>query len=384
MRRERLEIVSVLTSREKGGAEYAAVGMLALLKERGHGVRLLTDLPAIADGRPVPVREIDIGPKLARATALRVTVGFVPCLVRLAGLLARERRQHGPTDVLLVHFKKEQLMAALLPRWLTGAVVWAEWGPLPAEFGRGPVRVIYRTAARRAAAVLAVSESTRRSLIAAGVPAAKTSVVPNAIDGEAIGFDADARQRLRASWGADTDTFVAGCVGRFHRKKRADVLIEACARLDDRVMLVLAGEGHDEGRLRDLAAPLGERVRFLPTPRGGIHEVLSAFDVALFAPAPTEGAPQAIVFAHLVGRPVIATDRPGAEELIPPGTGVIADPPQEPAAVAACIELYRRDRVRRLREGATARREAAHRHDRRRVEGKLEEVLAAAAAGGPS
>jgi glycosyltransferase involved in cell wall biosynthesis len=146
------------------------------------------------------------------------------------------------------------------------------------------------------------------------------------------------------------------------------------------VLLVLAGDGDEEASLRRLAAEHSVPVRFLATPRHSVQAVFSAFDVALFAPAPTEGAPQSIVLAQLTGRPVIATDRPGAEELIVPGTGMIADPPQDPRAVAACIDRYRRDHLRREQEGVAARKHALERHDGSRVDPKVERVLERAAA----
>jgi glycosyltransferase involved in cell wall biosynthesis len=380
-----LHLVAVLTTPEKGGAEYACVDLLSGMAERGHAVRLLTDLPELARSSPVSVAEIHIGPKLARRTVGRVVRGFVPWMIRLAGALRRERRRTGPVDVLLLNFKKEQLMGALLPTALTGAVVWAEWGPLPAEFSAGLPNRLYRLAAHRAEAILAVSESTRRSLVDAGLPAAKIQVVPNRVDTTTVAFDAVERGRLRAEWGADESTFVVGCIGRLHAKKRAHVLIEAITFMqavkdEGEVLLVLAGEGEEEPALRRLAEDLSVAVRFVATPRGNVQSVLSAFDVALFAPAPTEGAPQSIVLAQLTGRPVIATDRPGAEELIVPGTGMIAEPPQNPRAVASCLEVYRRDSDRRDREGRAARRYAVARHDRTRIDPEVERVLAAATA----
>jgi glycosyltransferase involved in cell wall biosynthesis len=381
-----LHVVSVLTTREKGGAEYACVDLLTGMAQRGHVVRLLTNLPELAKSSPVSVGQIEIGPKLARRTVGRVAAGLLPWVMRLGRALRRERRRAGPIDVLLLHFKKEQLMAALLPKALTGAVVWAEWGPLPAEFVAGLPNLLYLSAARRAKAILAVSESTRRSLVDAGVPTAKIQVVPNRVDTTTVRFDPVERARLRAEWGADEGTFVVGCVGRLHAKKRAHVLIEAMTFLDaskgeEPALLVLAGEGEEEPALRRLAEQLRVAVRFVATPRSNVRSVLSGFDLALFAPAPTEGAPQSIVLAQLTGRPVVATDRPGAEELIASGTGMIADQPQDPRAVATCIAAYRRNPERREREGRAARRYAVAHHDCRYVDPAVERVLVDASAG---
>ena len=132
------------------------------LAERGARVKLLTNFPEIAEGTGVPVREVDLGPKLSRRSVVRVALGFLPWLLRLLRELRRERAEAGPIDVLLVHYKKEQLMAALVPRRLARTVVWAEWGPVPFEFRRGLPRLLYRLAARRAARIAAISAGTKQ------------------------------------------------------------------------------------------------------------------------------------------------------------------------------------------------------------------------------
>ncbi|MCW3063450.1 MAG: glgA3 [Solirubrobacterales bacterium] len=373
----RLRVISVQTSSERGGGEYAGVNLLAALRRAGADVELLTNDPGVAEGTDVPTRTIAMGPKLSRRTAGRVAAGFVPWLVRLGRELHRARAR-APYDVLLVHYKKEQLMCALLPRRLRAVIVWAEWGPLPREFARGPARWAYRLAARRAEAIVAVSEGTARSLVAAGVPSAKITVVPNALDPDEIAFDPRARERWRRDWGASPETFVIGVVARLHPVKRNDVVIDALAHLPLDVMLVVAGAGPEEEALRRRAAPYDGRVRFLPTPRGYVHEILSACDVVVFAPAPTEGAPQAIAFGHLVGRPVVATAEVGADE-IAPGTGTIVSPPHDPASLAATLRAYRDDPDRRAAEGERGRRLALRRYDIAHVSGALLAVFLGAA-----
>jgi glycosyltransferase involved in cell wall biosynthesis len=377
-----LHVVSVLTTAEKGGAEYSNIDLLRGLQERGGRVKLLTNRPELADGSGVPVEAVELGPKLSRRTALRVALGFLPWFLRLVRALRRERAAGGPIDVLFVHYKKEQLMAALVPRSLARSVVWAEWGPVPFELRRGLARRAYVAAARRAHWIMAISEGTKRSIVAVGVPASKVEVLPNAIDVTAVDFDPAARDRLRAEWGAGPDTLVACCVSRLHVKKRNDVLVQALAHLDGDVMLVLAGEGDEEEPLRRLAAPYGERVRFLPTPRGYVEQVFSACDVALFAPLPLEGSPRAVVMAQLVGRPVVATHREGAEEIVIDGTGTIVTPPHDPVAVARTLDAYRRDPERRAREGRRAREHAVRRYDRRWIEERFESALRQAAGHG--
>jgi glycosyltransferase involved in cell wall biosynthesis len=374
-----LHLVSVQTTNEKGGAEYSNVDLLKGLAERGARVLLLTNYPELADGSGVPVRPVDLGPKLSRRSALRVALGFMPWFLRLLQELRRARAAGGPVDVLLVHYKKEQLMAALVPRRLARTVVWAEWGPVPFEFRRGLPRLLYALAARRAARIAAISEGTRESIESVRVPGDKIEVIPNAIDVDRIRFDQGARERYRAEWGARNGTFVMGSIARLHPKKRNDVLIEALGDLEGDVLLVIAGEGEDELRLRELARADSPRVRLLPTPRGYAGELLSAFDVALFAPAPTEGAPRSIAMAQLAGRPVIATAPEGAADMLVAGTGTVISPPNDARALARTIEGYRDDPERRRAEGERARAHAELRYDRTRVEDAFDRLIRDAA-----
>jgi glycosyltransferase involved in cell wall biosynthesis len=355
-------IVSVQTTSERGGAEYANVDLLAALQARGHDVLLLTNVPELAEGTGVPVRRLDLGPKLSRRSLRRVLLPAPAILLWLARALARER----PVAVTFLHFKKEQLLCALLPRRITGEIVWAEWGPVPPPMRRGAARLVYALAARRARRILAISEGTRETIVAAGVPFGKVEVVPNLVDVDAVRRDPGSRLRLRAEWGAGEGTLVIGCISRFQRRKRNDVVIDAMAHLDGDALLVMAGEGEEEARLRERAAAHGERVRFVPNVRGHVEEFLSACDVLVFAPSPTEGEPRVIVMSQLVGVPVIATDSEGARGLIPAGGGTIVSPSHDPRALAATLAAYRDDpeRVRAEGERARARTLSSHAPER--------------------
>jgi len=364
-------IVSLQTTDERGGAEYANVDLLQALRERGHDVVLLTNVADLAAGSGVPVRGIDIGPKLSRRSVARVAAQTPRTLLRIARALRAER----PVGALLVHFKKEQLLCSLLPRSLTGTIVWAEWGPVPFPMRRGLSRWLYAAAARRASRILAVSQGTRQTIVATGVPAEKVIVVPNLVDVEDVRFDEEARESLRRAWGIDAHALVVGCVSRFQRRKRNDVAIDAMAHLDEGVRLVLAGEGEEEASLRARAAPMGDRVRFEPNVRGHVEEFLSACDLLVFSPSPTEGEPRVIVMAQLVGLPVISTDPEGADGLIPPGGGTIVSPSHDPRALAAVIEAYRDDPDRRRLEGELARATMLQSHDPRRTLGLVEDAL---------
>lgn len=349
---KRVKIVSVMTTHSSGGAEFAAIEMLDALRARGHDVVMVSDLPDIDRGTGVRIRPIEIGPKLSTRTWIALAARWPLLARRLSRALAGE----APYDVLLVHYKKEQLLTWALPSRLRRGVVWAEWGPVPFPLRRGIPRLAYLIAARQARLVMAVSQGTRASVTDVGVDPTKVIVVPNVMRTDEITYTEQGRARVRQELGIPGDAFVVGCISRFHPKKRNDVVIDAVRALDDpRAHLILAGAGETEDELRRLAEPLGERVHFIPTPRAEVADVLSAFDVSVFCPSPTEGAPRAVILGMLASRPCLSTGAEGVADMIAPDFGAIAAPENDPRALRALLAGYLDDPQRRAREGAAAR-----------------------------
>ena len=97
--------------------------------------------------------------------------------------------------------------------------------------------------------------------------------------------------------------------------------------------LILAGDGETEAELRELAAPLGERAHFIPTPGArGAPTCSRRFDVSVFCPSPTEGAPRAVILGMLASRPCLSTGAEGVADMISPEIGGIASPENDPGA----------------------------------------------------
>jgi glycosyltransferase involved in cell wall biosynthesis len=367
-----MKIVSVLTSRAAGGAEFAAVELLDALDDRGHDVVMVSDQEGIGRGTSVRVAPIELGPKLS----VRAWRGLVTRTPRLLLALRRALRAEAPFDVLLVHYKKEQLLAALMPRRLAPHVVWAEWGPVPYPLRRGLPRLLYLAAARRASAVMAISEGTRQCLVDVGLDPERVVVVPNVMRTDELQFDDGGRRRVRAELGIPDDAFVVGCISRFHPKKRNDVVVDAAVAIDDgETHLVLAGAGETEDSLRERARPLGDRAHVIPTPGADVADVLSAFDVAVFCPSPTEGAPRAVILAMLTGRACVSTGPEGVADLIPSGGGRILTQENDADELAGVLAEYRDRPDLRERHGSVAAVQAHEVYRRDTVAGHAETAL---------
>jgi glycosyltransferase involved in cell wall biosynthesis len=372
-----MKIVSVMTTDSSGGAEFAALEMLEALRQRGNETVMLTDMPGIGRDTGVAVRPVSIGPKLSTGSWLGLAARWPLLMSRLRAALQAE----APYDVLLVHYKKEQLMARMLPGELRGTVVWSEWGPVPFPLRKGLPRRAYLSAADRVPLVMAVSEGTRRSVTEVGVDPAKVTVVPNVLRTDEIRFTEEGRRRVRGELGIPEDAFVVGCISRFHPKKRNDVVVSAVLALEDpRVHLLLAGDGETEPQLRALAAPLGDRVHFIPTPGREVPDVLSAFDVSVFCPSPTEGAPRAVILGMLASRPCLSTGAEGVADMISPEIGGIASPENDPESLRVLLARYLEDPERAAREGAAARSHAERTYAAPVVAAQIEELFAQAIA----
>jgi glycosyltransferase involved in cell wall biosynthesis len=358
-----------------GGAEFAAVEMLDALAQRGHEVVMLSNRPDLGRQTRVQVVPVEIGPKLSRTTWKQLARDWLSIVNRLR----RALDQQLPYDVLLVHYKKEQLMAACLPERQRATLVWAEWGPVPFPLRRGVPRQAYLLAARRAALVMAVSAGTKASVQAVGVPAGKVVVVPNVVDVDSIRYTASGRTRVRERLQIPDDAFVVGCISRFHPKKRNDIVVEATKLLDDSdVHLILAGDGETEQALREQARSMGDRAHFVPTPTDDVADFLSAFDVSVFCPSPTEGAPRATILGMLAERPSVATGPEGVADMIQREFGAITQPNDDPASLSPVLRGYMQDPGLRERQGKAARSWAEQQYARPVVAELIEGLFAQA------
>jgi glycosyltransferase involved in cell wall biosynthesis len=108
--------------------------------------------------------------------------------------------------------------------------------------------------------------------------------------------------------------------------------------------------------------------------------VLSAVDVSVFCPSPTEGAPRATILAMLASRACLATGPEGVEDLLADGRGSIANPHDDPAAVRDLLRAYLEDPERRRQEGEAARTWAERVFAAPAVAAQIEELLASARA----
>ena len=218
---------------------------------------------------------------------------------------------------------------------------------------------------------------------------APSQAVSNGVDLERFSPGA-ADEALRSRYGLPADGPVILSVGRLSPEKRADVLVAALARLGDgdrgtssadgAPVLVLAGTGPEDAKLRSLARHYGvaSRVRFLgfvpDDDLPGLYRLADVFAIASQA----ELQSLATMAAMATGLPVVAVDAGALAELVHAGENGFLARPGRAGHVADCLGLLCGDAGLRARMGKASARIIAD-HDRHLLLARWESIYGALA-----
>jgi len=196
-------------------------------------------------------------------------------------------------------------------------------------------------AAKSAAAIATVSQTLKDKLVALGADPAKITVLRNGVDLDRFG--PRDRSAIRAKLTLAGPVWLT--VGHLIELKGVHIAIEALALVPDLVLLI-AGTGPEERRLRGLVATLGldARVRFLgAVTHDKLCEYYNAADALVHASS-HEGMPNVVLESLACGTPVVAAPFEGVRELLDvPEAGEVATGRNRDAIVAAGSRL--RDRA---------------------------------------
>jgi glycosyltransferase involved in cell wall biosynthesis len=318
-----------------GGAETALARLALATAQAGHRVEVVAlkgvgevAAPLLAAGIPVTGLKAPDRPSAQHLAAV-------------ASLAAYLRRH--PADVL--HGWLATGCAALqlaatpgVPRLLSARVT--DLPPLPVM---GILRARTGAPTRWTAVSRAVAVTWACAL---RVPRDQVEVVPNGVDPgpEPVPEPPGARPLF---------------VGRLTRQKGVDVLLRAVAACGGGVDIV--GAGDQEAALRDMAVGLGlrERARFLGR-TSGVREAYDRASVVVL-PSRAEGMPNVVLEAMAAGRPVVATNVPGTDEVVVPGETGLLVPPEDACALAEALGDLAVDPARRARMGRAGRTRVLHR-----------------------
>ena len=304
---------------------------------------LLTLLPALAErGVEVSFVGLDVAGDGPEPFYTALAAAGIPCeRIRcprdfhptLPFRLARCVFEKG-ADLLHTHLVHGDLYGALVP-----GVPLVSTKHNDDPFRLGPYKQVEQLLARRAARVIAISQSLRRFTVeGVGIPEERVEVVHYGLD------------ELPPAWGENPVLELADgarvllCVGRLVAQKGLDTAIRALpairAEHPDAVLIVL-GEGPQRAELESLA---GEGV-YMP---GRVGDVAAWYRRAelLVHPVRWEGFGLALLEAMLAARPVVASAVSSAPELVADGETGLLVPPDDPEALAAAVSSLLADSER--------------------------------------
>jgi glycosyltransferase involved in cell wall biosynthesis len=315
-----MKVLHVITGLDAGGAELQLAMILRRSRHESDVVTLYNPGPVADLIRSQGTSVRDLG--MQRNTEL-------PALLRLRKII-----KDGQYDVVHTHLYRAQIYARPAARLAGAPVVLTTEHSIGEthierrKMTRG-VRALYLTSERFSDATIAVSDIVKDRLVRWGVRAGKITVIPNGVDTDELGFDAEARDRVRAQFGISPQTYVIGALGRLDPNKRVDLTMEAAApMLGDKCKILVIGRGEDQARLEAAAKKLGvtDNVIF-----GGYQSdttaMLAAFDLYVAASL-QETFGLSVLEALASGLPVLYTTCPALDGIQTERARMVAGTPE--------------------------------------------------------
>ncbi len=250
--------------------------------------------------------------------------------MRLGGIRTlRERLRDHRFDIVHAHDAKAQTISF---RASIGLPVRRVASRLVAFIPRHPLihRLKYSLTCH---GVIALSQSVRHVLMAAGVPDSQIEVILPGIDLPKELPSPDERAKARARWGFTSDEFVIGHIAAFTHEKGQDVALHAALLLGPRLpraRMLLAGDGPERTRpgMVELARQ-ASGVAQLPGFVDDLNQFYAALDLYIM-PSRSEAWGLTALRAMAYGLPVIASNVGGLPEVVEHGKSGWLVPPIRP------------------------------------------------------
>jgi PEP-CTERM/exosortase A-associated glycosyltransferase len=264
---------------------------------------------------------------------------------RLAARLLEVAREIKP-DVLHAHSPALNAVAALRVGKKLGIPVVYEirafWEDAAVDHGTASewglryriTRAMETYALKRVDAATTICEGLRAEIVGTrGIPAAKITVIPNAVDIGDFSVDGERDEVLASSLGLQGKA-VLGFIGSFYAYEGLDVLLQALPAMleeDPAIRVLLVGGGPQDAALKAQAAQLGVADKVIFTGRVPHHDVQRYYNLVDVLVYPRLKmrltdlvTPLKPLEAMAQGRLLVASDVGGHKELIEDGkTGVL-------------------------------------------------------------
>lgn len=201
-------------------------------------------------------------------------------------------------------------------------------------------------ALKRADAVTTICEGLRGDIVARGIPAAKVTVIPNAVDIDKFAVGGEADLELKRKLGFEGNRLI-GFIGSFYAYEGLDVLLRAVPALASRhpdLRVLLVGGGPQDANLRQQAKDLGiaDKVVFTGrVPHDQVQKYYDLLDVLVYPRLSMRltdlVTPLKPLEAMAQGRILAASSVGGHRELIVDGKTGVLFAPDDPASLAAKV-----------------------------------------------
>jgi glycosyltransferase involved in cell wall biosynthesis len=219
--------------------------------------------------------------------------------------------------------------------------------------------------------VIALSQSVRQVLIAAGVPDSHIEVILPGIELPSELPGLEVRAKARAHWGFTSDEFVIGHIAAFTHEKGQDVALEAALLVAPRLpraRMLLAGDGSERSRPVIVeSARRASGIAQLPGFVDDLDQFYAALDLYIM-PSRSEAWGLTALRAMACGLPVIASNVGGLPEVVEHGKSGWLVPSESPQALADAIVNAASDPARLCEFGRNARERASQFSIQRTVE----------------
>jgi glycosyltransferase involved in cell wall biosynthesis len=304
-----------------GGLEFHVLGLSIEQGETGHDVYVYTMLgDESLEGKNVRIKKVRGGSVAAMTRKDSLRSLFFILVVVPALVWANWKYRF---DIIHVHGDiVEVLFGTLLGRlWQIPQVVTIHAGLNK----KRSYRLLARHVFRLPSVIITVSPEIKEDLISLGINSKKIAVIHSGIDYKLCAEPVDAayRQRQRKKMSVSSDDILIITVGRLHRMKGLEYLIEAVGETLAQfpLKLLIIGDGPERERLKRLAGPYSDRVDFL----GEMSKVrvvahLRLSDIfalpSVSLSGQREGTPTAVMEAMAAGLPIVTTPVGGAKLLV--------------------------------------------------------------------
>ncbi|WP_295957142.1 TIGR04063 family PEP-CTERM/XrtA system glycosyltransferase [Rhodoferax sp.] len=202
---------------------------------------------------------------------------------------------------------------------------------------------------KQASHIFTICEGLRSDIVARGIPEAKVTVIPNAVDVDSFDVGGVPDMALKGRLGL-SDCKVVGFIGSFYAYEGLDLLLAAMPQMlatEPRVRLLLVGGGPQDDALKAQAFALGIQDKVIFTGRVPHAEVQRYYDLVDVLAYPRHSmrltelvTPLKPLEAMAQGRVLVASDVGGHKELIRHGeTGMLFKAGSASALAQAVVDL---------------------------------------------